>query len=89
MTSLGRFVYYTNQIHWFSSFSCHQLKSKENNQIYGAAFLIRHLCTKHFYIQDVDTGKIENDLCSLRLWLIKLAILLSFAWAAGEFNCLN
>lgn len=49
--------------------------------------MIRHLCSKQLYIQDVVIGKIDNELYSLRLWLIKLATLLSFAWASGEFGC--
>lgn len=67
--------------------SVKEQESKESNQIYSVAFLVRHLCSSLFHIQDIDIGKIDNELCSLRLWLIKLATLLSLAQASGDFNC--
>lgn len=70
----------------FSLQSVKEQESKESNQIYSAAFLVRHLCSSLFHIQDIDIGKIDSELCSLLLWLIKLATLLSLEQAAGDFN---
>lgn len=97
---IGVFFVWVGFLIWFFNFflfclfslvfflqSVKEQESKESNQIYSVAFLVRHLCSSLFHIQDIDIGKIDNELCSLRLWLIKLATLLSLAQASGDFNC--